>query len=121
MLSHSYLQAVRSVVALKPKRNSPSPHRCFQGAVIKAAPLPDPELIEGFGKRSEAGAVCERNGYKSALLITDQTLFGLGLHEKVAASLAEHDVGCTLFHDIDGEPTVRMVDAGRRAAMACCP
>ena len=93
--------------------------RKVPGAVIKAAPLPEPELMEGFGKRSEVGAICKKNGYRSALLITDQTLFGLGLHEKVTASLAEHDVGCTLFHDIDGEPTVRMVDAGRRAAMAC--
>ena len=93
--------------------------RKVPGAVIKAAPLPEPELMEGFGKRSAVGELCEKAGYKSALVVTDQTLFGLGLHEKVTASLEEHGVGCTLFHDIDGEPTVRMVDAGRRAALAC--
>ena len=93
--------------------------RKVPGAVIKAAPLPEPELMEGFGKRSAVGELCEKAGYRSALVVTDQTLFGLGLHEKVTASLAEHGIPCTIFHDIDGEPTVRMVDAGRRAALAC--
>ena len=93
--------------------------RKVPGAVIKAAPLPDPELMEGFGRRSEAGAICAKNGYRSALVVTDETLYGLGLHEKVTSSLAEQGVAYTVFHDIDGEPTVRMVDAGRRAAMAC--
>ena len=43
------------------------------GAVIKAAPLPDPELIEGFGKRDQVGALCHKAGYRSALVVTDQT------------------------------------------------
>ena len=93
--------------------------RKVPGAVIKAAPLPKPELIEGFGKRAMVGEICEKAGYRSVLLVTDQTLFGLGLHEKVAASLAERGISCALFHEIDSEPTVRMVDAGRRAALAC--
>ena len=29
--------------------------RKVPGAVIKAAPLPEPELMEGFGKRSAGG------------------------------------------------------------------
>lgn len=53
------------------------------------------------------------------LLVTDQTLFGLGLHEKAAASLRERKIQVTLFHDIDSEPTVEIVEAGRQAAIAC--
>ena len=93
--------------------------RKVPGAVIKAAPLPQPELIEGFGQRSEVGALCEKAGYRSVLLVTDETLFGLGLHEKVTASLEAHGIPYAVFHDIDGEPTVRMVDGGRRAALGC--
>ena len=93
--------------------------RKVPGAVIKAAPLPQPELIEGFGKRSEVGTLCEKAGYRSVLLVTDETLFGLGLHEKVTASLEAHGIPYAVFHDIDGEPTVRMVDGGRRAALGC--
>ncbi|MBQ1820148.1 MAG: iron-containing alcohol dehydrogenase [Clostridia bacterium] len=90
--------------------------RKVPGVVIKAAPLPNPTLYEGFGKRAEVGAICEQAGFKTALVVTDQTLFSLGLHEKITASLTAHGVAYTLFHEIDSEPTVRVVDAGRKAA-----
>ena len=93
--------------------------RKVPGAVIKAAPLPKPERIEGFGSRENVGEICENEGYRSVLLVTDQTLYGLGLHEKVTASLTAHGVPYTVFHDIDSEPTVRIVDAGRRIASDC--
>lgn len=93
--------------------------RKVPGTVIKAAPLPKPELIEGFGKRDTVGELCEKEGYRSVLVVTDKTLFGLGLHEKITASLTSHGIPFTLFHDIDSEPTVRIVDAGRKAATAC--
>lgn len=93
--------------------------RKVPGAVIKATPLPDPELIEGFGKRELTGEICEACGFRSAFLVTDQTLFKLGLHEKITASLEAHGIRYTMFHEIDSEPTVRIVDAGRRAAIAC--
>ena len=93
--------------------------RKVPGAVIKAAPLPEPELIEGFGARGTVGELCEKAGFRSVLVVTDQTLYGLGLHEKVTASLEAHGIPCALFHEIDSEPTVRIVDAGRRAATAC--
>ncbi|MBQ7161727.1 MAG: hypothetical protein IJR90_08475 [Clostridia bacterium] len=61
--------------------------RKIPGTVIKAAPIPKPELIEGFGKRDRVGTICVKSGFESALIVTDETLFGLGLHKKVAASL----------------------------------
>ena len=93
--------------------------RKVPGTVIKAAPIPKPEVIEGFGTREQAGALCESAGFQSALLVTDDTIFGLGLHEKVTASLEKHGVACTIFHDIHSEPTVEIVEAGRRAAAEC--
>ena len=93
--------------------------RRVPGAVIKAAPLPKPELIEGFGKREEVGAVCEKAGFKTALVVTDRTLFGLGLHEKITASLEAHGVAYSLFSGIDSEPTVDIVEADRKAAHEC--
>ena len=93
--------------------------RKVPGAVIKVAPLPKPELIEGFGKRDAVGEICENEGYRSVLLITDRTLFALGLHEKVTASLEAHGVPYTVFCEIDSEPTVRIVEAGRKKAIEC--
>lgn len=93
--------------------------RKVPGAVIKAAPLPKPELIEGFGKRGSVGEICENEGFRSVLLVTDQTLYRLGLHEKVTLSLEKYGVPFTVFHEIDSEPTVRVVDMGRRMAIEC--
>lgn len=93
--------------------------RKVPGAVIKVAPIPKPELIEGYGSRGTVGELCIKQGIKSALLVTDQTLYGLGLHEAVTASLEKSGVPCAVFHEIDSEPTVRIVEAGRLAAAAC--
>ena len=93
--------------------------RKVPGAVIKAAPLPDPALIEGFGKREQVGGICREAGYRSALVVTDRTLYGLGLHEKVTSSLDGNGIPYTLFCDVDSEPTVQIVDAGRKRALEC--
>ncbi|MBO4325862.1 MAG: iron-containing alcohol dehydrogenase [Clostridia bacterium] len=93
--------------------------RKVPGAVIKAAPLPKPQITEGFGARENVGKICKEAGYGSALLVTDQTLFGLGLHQKVADSLEECGIPYTIFHEIDSEPTVDIVEAGRKAAVDC--
>lgn len=93
--------------------------RRLPGAVIKAVPLPDPVLTEGFGSRAYVGEICRILHYRSVLLVTDETLYGLGLHEKVAASLAEKGIACHIFHAINSEPTVKMVREGRQAAVDC--
>ena len=93
--------------------------RKVPGTVIKAAPIPRPVLIEGFGKRSQVGTICAKSGFASALLVTDETLFGLGLHEKVVQSLEKNGIAYAVFHAIDSEPTVDIVEAGRQAAVDC--
>ena len=93
--------------------------RKVPGTVIKAAPLPKPELIEGFGTRERAGELCARLGYRHALVVTDRTLHGLGAQEKLTASLEAQGVACTLFCDIDSEPTAQIVEAGRQKAVEC--
>jgi len=93
--------------------------RKIPGTVIKAVPIPEPELIQGFGSRAQVGTICVKEGFRSVLLVTDETLYGLGLHEKVLSSLEGNGVGCTVFHSIDSEPTVAIVRAGRKAAIDC--
>ena len=93
--------------------------RKVPGAVIKAVPIPKPEMTQGFGSREQVGEICLKAGYKSVLLVTDETLFGLGLHEKVVSSLEAKGIGYTLFHSINSEPTVDIVKAGRQAAIDC--
>ena len=93
--------------------------RKIPGVVIKAVPLPDPVLTEGFGAREHAGEICRILGYRSVLLLTDKVLYSLGHHEKILASLKERGIACEVFYDIDSEPTVDIVKAGREAAVKC--
>lgn len=93
--------------------------RRVPGTVIKAAPIPKPEMTEGFGTRDQVGRICREAGFSSVLLVTDSTLLALGFHEKVTASLEACGIPFTVFSDISSEPTVSIVKAGRKAAIAC--
>ena len=93
--------------------------RKLPGIVIKAADIPEPEVTEGFGSREQTGLICEKAGRKSVLLVTDQNLYKLGFYKKVRESLEEHGIVCTVFSEISTEPTLEMIEEGRRAATDC--
>ena len=93
-------------------------HR-LPGKVIRRVPLPEPLVVEGHGARAHIGEICKELGYKHVLLVTDQTLHQLGYEQKIVQSLDEAGVGCTLFADINSEPNIALIDAGREAAAEC--
>ncbi len=89
------------------------------GKVIHHVPLPKPQVVEGHQSRAQIGEICRQCGYKQVLLVTDRTLQQLGYEQAIMQSLQAAGVGCTLFADINSEPTIALVDAGRQAAMTC--
>ena len=92
--------------------------RKLPGDAIRVAPIPTPNLIEGFGTRGKVGELCAEAGYRSVLLVTDATLYRLGYHKKVRESLKEHGVECAVFSDINSEPNIGMIESGREVAAA---
>ena len=93
-------------------------HR-LPGKVIHHVPLPEPQVVEGHQSRAQIGEICRQCGYRQVLLVTDKTLHALGYEQTIAQSLEAAGVGCTLFADINSEPTVALIDAGRQAATNC--
>ena len=91
--------------------------RRLPGKVIHAIPLPEPEVTAGQGARREIGAMCQKAGYRQVLLVTDETLHHLGYDEAILASLEEAGVKASLFHDIHSEPTIAIIEAGRKQAL----
>ena len=91
--------------------------RRIPGKVIKAIPLPTPVVTQGFGTREQIGQICTDASFKRVLVVTDKTLSSLGLHNKVLASLSEHSIPYAVFNSIDSEPTIEVIEAGRRAAV----
>ena len=93
--------------------------RRLPGKVIRLVPLPEPKLTQGFGARGQIGEICAQMGLSSVLLVTDRNVAALGFPEKILRSLEENGVAAEVFSDIDSEPTVELIRAGREAAAAC--
>lgn len=91
-------------------------HR-LPGKVIHAIPLPEPEVTAGQGARREIGAMCKKAGYKQVLVVTDETLHGMGYDAAILESLKEAEVSASLFCDIHSEPTIAIIEAGRQQAL----
>ena len=91
-------------------------HR-LPGKVIHAIPLPEPEVTAGQGARREIGAMCKKAGYKQVLVVTDETLHGLGYDAAILESLKEAGVSASLFYNIHSEPTIAIIEAGRQQAL----
>lgn len=91
--------------------------RRLPGKVIHAIPLPEPEVTAGQSARREIGAMCQKAGYQQVLVVTDETLHSLGYHEAILTSLEAAGVRASLFHDIHSEPTIAIIEAGRKQAL----
>lgn len=93
--------------------------RRLPGMVIHKVPLPQPELVEGHGARKKIGAICRKCGYKNVLVVTDQTLSKLGYEQAITQALEEAQIGYAVFNDINSEPTIDFIKAGRKKAIEC--
>ena len=91
-------------------------HR-LPGKVIHAIPLPEPDITAGSGARRAIGALCKKAGYKQVLVVTDETLHKLHYDDAIMASLEQAGVPATLFCDIHSEPTIAIIEAGRKQAL----
>ena len=91
-------------------------HR-LPGKVIHHVPLPQPQVVEGHASRGQIGEICRQCGYRQVLVVTDQTLSSLGYEQAITRSLADAGIGYTVFNGIDSEPTVAIIEAGRKAAL----
>ena len=89
------------------------------GKVIHAVPLPEPEVTEGHSSRGQIGEICLKKGFKQVLLVTDQTLSRLGYEKAIVESMEQAGVGCTVFNDINSEPNIPIIEAGKKIALEC--
>ena len=91
-------------------------HR-LPGKVIHAIPIPEPEVMEGHQSRRQIGEICRQCGYRQVLLVTDKTLTTMGYEKSIIESLESAHIGYTIFNDINSEPTIAIIEAGRQSAL----
>jgi alcohol dehydrogenase len=89
-----------------------------QQRVMKIAamvlPFPVPVLLTGPGSVKQLAENLSLRGLKQVLVVTDKVLMELKLPEGLLTSLDEHGIGYTVFDDVQQNPTIENVEAGRR-------
>ena len=79
--------------------------RIFQGVLKLALPLlpyKDPKIIE---KITEVPSVLRSNGKTHALIVTDKTIYELGLTQPLQNALKEAGVACSVYSGVVANPT----------------
>lgn len=66
----------------------------------------------GFGAREVLPEEIRNRGYKKVLVVTDKSLFEIGLTKKVTDKLEEAGIEYTVFSDVKPNPTVKNVKDG---------
>lgn len=91
--------------------------RKLPGAIMKTVPIPDPEIIEGFGCRSQIGNICRESGFDTVLILTDRRLCDLGYLQAVEKSLESEGIRYEMFDGINTEPRLEYIETGRSIAL----
>lgn len=96
-----------------------------QHGVMKVAsqviPFPVPVLLTGPGSINNLAENIKARGIKKVLVVTDKILTGLKLTDSLLNSLKAHGIAYTVFDDVQPNPTIENVEAGRNIyrANAC--
>ena len=84
--------------------------RCF----VVLLPFPVPALLTGPGSVKKLAENIKARGIKNVLVVTDKCLMDIKLLDGLLMSLSEKNIGYTVFDDVQPNPTIENVEAGRR-------
>ncbi|MCK5784558.1 MAG: iron-containing alcohol dehydrogenase, partial [Desulfobacterales bacterium] len=91
-------------------------YRVFQMVLryfAKILPFPVPALLIGSGSVKNLAENIKARGIKNVLVVTDKVLMDLKLLDDFLASLSEKKIQYTVFDDVQPNPTIENVEAGR--------
>lgn len=83
----------------------------FFGRII---PVPVPVLLTGPGSVKTLAESIRARGIKNVLVVTDKVLMDLNLLEGFLTSLSEKNIQFKVFDDVQPNPTIENVEAGRQ-------
>lgn len=73
-----------------------------------------PECLTGPGSIGQLPALLREQRIRQVLLVTGPVILRLGLPQGLLRGLEEAQIGCTLFHGVDPNPTSENVEEGYR-------
>lgn len=87
--------------------------RMYQFAYKIAAPFFDwrkPELLEGEQSQLKLPPLLKLNGIESVLIVTDQGITNMGLHERLLVGLEGKDIDYVIYDNIVPNPTIDHIE-----------
>lgn len=84
----------------------------FLKEVLKVLPFPKPTLFTGPNSSIELCETISYTGQKRVLIVTDATLLGLGILDKIQNTLKENKVEYFIYDGILPDPTYNQVQEG---------
>ncbi len=69
-------------------------------------------MVVGSQALEQVGALCQKRGWKKALIVSDKIMASLGLVAKVEALLKESGIGSAAYTGVNTEPVVEYVQEG---------
>jgi len=76
-------------------------------------PIPIPTVLTGAGSVAMLTENIKARGIRNVLVVTDRVLMDLKLLDGLLASLKEKEIQCAIFDDVQPDPTIENVEAGR--------
>ena len=84
----------------------------------KVIPLPVPLLLTGPGSSTKLAENIAVRGLKHVLVVTDKVLMDLKLPQRLLDALKAHGLKYTVFDDVQPNPTIENVEAGKKMYQA---
>ena len=84
----------------------------FIGFVMGRMDLPEPELLSGPGSLQKLPALIQSKRIRNVLLVSDKGITGLGLIDSLVKALGEAGIACTVFDDVQPNPTIANIESG---------
>ncbi len=78
-------------------------------------PFPQPVLLTGADSTCRLAENVKVRGHKKVLVVTDRVLMELGLLEGLLDALTAADIEAVVFDEVQPNPTIANVEAGRQA------
>ena len=90
-------------------------YRCAHfamGIAFKRINVPIPELLSGPGSIRQLPGIIQETAATKLLLVTDKGISSIGLAGDLLEDLSNTNLGCTVFDDVQPNPSIANVEAG---------
>lgn len=88
------------------------------GFILGRMDLSKPELLSGPGSLLKLPAIIQSKGVRRVLLVSDKGITSIGLIDPLLEALDKAGIDCTVFDDVQPNPTIANIESGVEVYLA---